>query len=47
MHLDDAKDKIDLKKTITTYDRRYNGKVENFMDLYFLKHNITNLKLTL
>ena len=24
IHLDDAKDKIDLKKTITTYDRGYN-----------------------
>ena len=45
IHLDDAKDKIDLKKTITTYDRGYNGKVENFMGLYFLKHDITNLKL--
>ena len=40
MHLDDAKNKIDLTKTITTYDRFYNSIEIMFktmlLDSYFI-----------
>ena len=35
MHLDDAKNKIDLTKTITTYDRFYNS-----IEIMFKNHAI-------